>query len=285
MKMHLLSGGRLRMRRGVYYPDAAKQETMDVPVSCTLLKHPQALVLFDTGCNPAVARDAEARWGSLARFMTPIFAEEESLMGQLPLAGVAPADIDVVICSHLHPDHCGCNVFFPRATVMAHVREVAAARAENAGAQGYLAAEWEIENRLEQVDGERDLLGDRRITLLPMPGHTPGSMAAHVVLDRDGTFLLAADAAAVSAHLDQQYTPKNTWNADAAMASLLEIARLQAAGATVLFGHDAEQWRGLRTGAEFYAQSIGLEAADRPVQAGYAVSVVVAAARDIWMYR
>ena len=28
MKLHLLSGGRLRLRRGVYYPGAAKEETL-----------------------------------------------------------------------------------------------------------------------------------------------------------------------------------------------------------------------------------------------------------------
>jgi len=252
MKMHLLSGGRLRMRRGVYYPGAAKDETVELPVSCTLLKHPQGLVLFDSGCHPSVATDAEARWGTLARFMTPIFAEQDTLMAQLPLAGVAPADIDVVVCSHLHPDHCGCNVFFPRATVLAHAREVAAARADNAVAQGYLAVEWELPNRLDQAEGERDLFGDGRITLLPMPGHTPGSMVAHVVLDRDGVFVLAADAVAVGAHLDQRFTPKNTWDADAAMASIEAIARLQAAGATVVFGHDAAQWDEPRTGAAYY---------------------------------
>jgi len=253
MKMHVLSGGRLRMRRGIYYPGAAREETIEMPVSCTLLKHPQGLVLFDTGCHPSVVTDAEGRWGSLARFMTPIFSEQDSLISQLPLAGVAPTDIDVVLCSHLHPDHCGCNVFFPNATVIAQVQEVAAARAENAASQGYLAVEWEPPNRLEQVDGERDLFGDGRITLLPMPGHTPGMMVAHVVLDRDGAFVLASDAAAVRAHLDERYAPKNTWNIEFAMASIEAIERLQQAGATVVFGHDAEQWAGLRTGAEFYA--------------------------------
>ena len=119
MRMHLLSGGRLRMRRSVYYPAADRSETMDLPVSCALLKHQQGLVLFDTGCHPSVATQAEARWGSLAHLMVPIFAEQDAVISQLPLAGVAADDIDVVICSHLHPDHCGCNVFFPRATVMA----------------------------------------------------------------------------------------------------------------------------------------------------------------------
>ena len=252
MKMHVLSGGRLRMCRSVYYPAADRSEMIELPVSCALLKHQQGLVLFDTGCHPSVATQAEARWGSLAHLMVPIFAEQDAVISQLPLAGVAADDIDVVVCSHLHPDHCGCNVFFPRATVMAQASEVAAARAEGPS-QGYLPVEWDHPNLADPVDGERDLFGDGRITLLPMPGHTPGTMVAHVALDRDGAFVLASDAVAVRWHLDQRYAPKNTWDTDRAIASIEAIARLQQDGATVLFGHDAEQWAGLRTGAEHYA--------------------------------
>jgi N-acyl homoserine lactone hydrolase len=253
MKMHLLSGGRLRMRRSIYFPNAAREETMDIPVSCALIRHPQGLVLFDTGCHPSLAKDAEARWGALAKSVTPIFKEPETLISQLPLTGVAIDDIDIVVCSHLHPDHCGCNVFFPKATVMAQAREVVAASAENGPSRGFLSVEWDHPNVIDQIDGERDLFGDGRITLLPMPGHTPGMMGAHVVLDRDGQFVLASDAVAVRAHLDRRYAPRNTWNVDLAIASIDSIARLQKAGGTVLFGHDAEQWAGLRTGAEHYS--------------------------------
>lgn len=252
MQMHILSGGRLRMRRGVYYPDAPAGESVELPVSCVLLKHPQGVVLFDTGCHPSVLADAEARWGTLARFMAPIFTAGDTLLAQLPLAGVAPGDVDVVVCSHLHPDHCGCNEFFPRATVLAQAAEIAAARAPNAVGQGFLAREWDAGAPLEPVEGERDLFGDGRITLLPMPGHTPGSMVAHVVLDRDGAFVLAADAVAVRAHLDRRFTPKNTWNVEAAMASLAAIGRLEQAGATVICGHDAAQWATMRTGGWCY---------------------------------
>jgi len=252
MRMHVLSGGRLRMRRSVYYPGAPPDETMDMPVSCMLLKHQQGLVLFDTGCHPSLPADPAARWGSLARFIIPIFTETEALIAQLLLAGVAVDDIDVVVCSHLHPDHCGCNVFFPRATVLAQASEIAAATAYGP-AQGYLPVEWQLPTPIEPIEGDRDLFGDGRITLLHVPGHTPGMMAAHVVLPRDGAFVLASDAVAVRAHLDQRYVPKNTVDPAKAIASIDRIARLQADGATVLFGHDAVQWAGLRTGAAFYA--------------------------------
>lgn len=251
MKMHILSGGRLRYRRSIYYPSAGRDETMEMPVVCVLLKHRQGVVLFDTGCHPDAATGAAARWGGLARLMPPVMTPQDTVIAQLPQAGVRPEDVDVVVCSHLHPDHCGCNAFFPRATVMAHSAEIAAARAQNAAGQGYVSVEFAA-TPLTPVDGEHDLFGDGRLTLLPLPGHTPGSMGMHVVLDRDGTFLLASDAVAVQAHLDQRYAPKNTADVAAALQSIGRVADFQRQGATVLFGHDEAQWRTLRTGEAFY---------------------------------
>src|SRR5579862_7436692 len=193
MKMHLLSGGRLRLRKSVYLPDADRSETIEIPVSCALLRHPQGNVLFDTGCHPAVPDDPAARWGGLAKMMVPIMPKGDNVLTGLSCVGLGPDDIDVVVCSHLHPDHCGCNTFFQRATVVIHAAEVAAARATDAEAAGYLAAEWEQPAPLDTVDGERDLFGDGRIVLIPLPGHTPGTTGALVALDKSGTFLLASD--------------------------------------------------------------------------------------------
>ena len=71
MKMHILAGGRLRIRKSVYLPDADRNAMIELPVSSILLRHAQANVLFDTGCHPAVAENADARWGGMAKFMTP----------------------------------------------------------------------------------------------------------------------------------------------------------------------------------------------------------------------
>lgn len=252
MKMHVLSGGRLRMKRHVYEPDADRSETIELPVSSILLRHPQGNVLFDTGCHPSVVTEAEARWGGVARAMTPIMGPQDNVVSQLACTGLGPDDIDVVICSHFHPDHCGCNAFFRRATMVAHAAEMAAARAENAQAAGYLPVEWDQPNPVDLIDGQRDLFGDGRVTLIPLPGHTPGLTGALVSLDRDGAFLLASDAVSLRSSLDADVVPKNTWNADLYRNSLDEIRRIEAAGATVLCGHDDAQWATLRKGADAY---------------------------------
>jgi N-acyl homoserine lactone hydrolase len=253
MKLHFLSGGRLRMRRAVFYPGAARDETVELPVSCTLIKHPQANVLFDTGCNPKAALDPEGRWGSMVRAMAPIFAPEEAVVKQLALAGLAADDIDIVVCSHLHADHCGCNEHFRRATVYCHAAEVAAAKAENGLAMGYLPLEWDQPQGFEEFETEKDLFGDGSVVLIPLPGHTPGMTVALVGLDESGQFLLASDAAAVEANLTEGYAPKNSWDLDKAVSAIDEIRRMREHGATVIYGHDDAQWRSLRQGAAHYA--------------------------------
>jgi N-acyl homoserine lactone hydrolase len=252
MKMHLLSGGRLRMRKAVYMPTADRSETFELPVPSVLLRHAQGNVLFDTGCNPAVATNPELRWGALTRVMTPIMKPDDNVLSGLNCMGLTPEDIDVVVCSHLHPDHCGCNEFFKRATLIVHAREIEAARAPGAEAQGYLPVEWDHPSPIDEVTAERDVFGDGRIVLLPLPGHTPGTLGALIQLERTGSFLLAADTVSLSETLDEGIVPRNTWNADALVKSLNEIRHIAARGATVLYGHDDRQWQTLRKGAEAY---------------------------------
>jgi glyoxylase-like metal-dependent hydrolase (beta-lactamase superfamily II) len=248
--MHILSGGRLRMRKSIYLPDADRSETIELPVSSVLLRDARGNVLFDTGCHPSVVEDATARWGALAKLMTPIMGPDDNVLAAA--LGLAPGDIDVVVCSHLHTDHCGCNAFFTKATVIVHARELEIARSADALARGYVASDWDHPLHIEPVTGERDLYGDGRIVLIPLPGHTPGMLAALVALERTGLVLLASDTVSLRATLDTGILPKNTWNADALIKSLSEVRRIEAGGATVICGHDAAQWATLRKGADAY---------------------------------
>jgi N-acyl homoserine lactone hydrolase len=252
MKMHLLSGGRLRTRKSIYFPDAERSETIELPVSCALLRHSAGNLLFDSGCHPAVAEQPEARWGGLAKLMTPIMEPGDNVITALTGIGLSCDDIDIVVCSHLHPDHCGCNKFFNRATVIMHAAELAAARAPGGEKAGYRTADWEQSTPPDTIDGERDVFGDGCIVLIPMPGHTPGTTAALVALERSGAFLLASDTVSLRSTLDTGNIPKNTWNANALAKSLDEVRRIEAQGAAVLCGHDAAQWASLRKGADFY---------------------------------
>lgn len=252
MKMHVLSGGRVRLKKKIYVPDAESGELFDLPVMCFLLRHPQGNVLFDTGCHPAAAGEESTRLGAMGRSIKVVSAPDDHLLTGLAGIGIKPEDIDVVVNSHFHFDHCGCNEFFRRATVVCHAKELAAASAPDAQAAGFLTADWKHPNTFDTFDAQRDLFGDERIVLLPLPGHTPGTTAALVSLEHSGRHLLASDTVALRVVLERDLNPRNNWNGEAALQSLAEIRRIEAGGATVVFGHDEAQWDTLKKGAEFY---------------------------------
>jgi N-acyl homoserine lactone hydrolase len=252
VKMHILSGGRLRMRANVYLPDEDRGATIELPVSSILLRHRQANVLFDTGCHPSVSDQARERWGGMAKVITPIIGPSDNVISGLSVLGLCPEDVDIVVNSHFHPDHCGCNVFFRKAEIIVHGSELTAARALDSAIRGYIPCEWDHPMPMRAISAEHDLFGDGRIVLLPLPGHTPGTIGALAALDRSGAFLLASDAVSLRTYLERDIVPRNTWNADVFIASLREIRRIEKAGATVVCGHDAAQWQKLRTGADAY---------------------------------
>lgn len=252
MKLNFLTAGRLRMKKSIYVPGADRSDTIDLPVSSALIRHKQGNVLFDTGCHPSVVDDAENRWGPLAKVMKPLMSAHETLLPSLACTGLAPDDIDIVVNSHFHPDHCGCNQFFKKATFIAHAKEIEAARAPNAEAAGYLAADWDYGQPIEAVSGEKDLFGDSSVVLLPLPGHTPGTLGALVGLDRDGEFLLASDAVSLRQNLDADAAPRNTWNVDQQLNTYGQIRRIEKRGAKVICGHDDQQWQSLRKESQGY---------------------------------
>ena len=252
MKLYFLNTGRIRMRKSVYIQGADRNETFEAPVSSALIRHGQGNVLFDTGCHPSVIEHGEERWGALMKVMTPIMRAEDTLLPSLASLGLGPDDIDVVVNSHFHPDHCGCNAFFRNATIIAHAREIDAANAPDAEGAGYLRADWDHGQPMQVVTGENDVFGDGRVVLVPLPGHTPGTMGAMVNLDRDGAFFLASDAVSLRHNLDTDTAPRNTWNAEALLKSFAEIRHIERSNATVICGHDDGQWQTLKRGPDAY---------------------------------
>jgi len=252
MKLNFLSAGRLRIKKSIYVAGADRSETIDLPVSSALIRHRQGNVLFDTGCHPSVVDHAEERWGQLAKVMKPLMSAEDTLLPGLACVRLEPDDIDIVVNSHFHPDHCGCNQFFRKATILAHAKEIEAAKAPGAESAGYLRVDWDYGQPIEPVDGEKDLFGDSSVVLMPLPGHTPGTLGSLVSLDCEGQFLLASDAVSLRQSLDTDTAPRNTWNVDEQLRTFAEVRRIEKGGARVICGHDDQQWQSLRKGSEGY---------------------------------
>lgn len=101
--------------------------------------------------------------------------------------GLTPANIDFVMCTHLHIDHCGWNTSlidgrwqptFPNARYLFARREVEAA--EQAGGATFAENVLPIldAGRAELVEDDFEL--DDEVRLEPTPGHTPGHVAVRL---------------------------------------------------------------------------------------------------------
>ncbi|HMD51139.1 MAG TPA: N-acyl homoserine lactonase family protein, partial [Solirubrobacteraceae bacterium] len=157
--------------------------------------------------------------------------------------------------THLHIDHTGALGHFPDATVVVQARELDAARsADPPQIRGYVPEDFEQPGLDWQViDGEHDLFGDGTIRLLPTPGHSAGHMSLLLSLQRTGPVLLTADATDSRAQWEGRDPLRVLHSREQAEASLERLREIAGeADPLLVFGHDPDNWSGLRHSPERY---------------------------------
>jgi N-acyl homoserine lactone hydrolase len=157
----------------------SKRRPFEAPVHGFVIKHPSAgAILVDTGIgNPP--EELIRYWDIVNEEMAAALAEHD----------LSPADVRIVINTHLHWDHCGQNAVFPHAPFYVQRPELERARREET-----LTSEWFdfAGARFELLDGEADIAAGVRV--IPTPGHTAGHQSV-VVAGESGMDLFIGDAA------------------------------------------------------------------------------------------
>ena len=189
------------------------------PYFCYLVQHPDGNVLFDTGVHPDAWRDPASRLGEAADAFELVMAPDDDIVSKLALVGLAPADVEHVVQSHLHFDHAGGLAFFPDATVYVQRAELEFAFSPPVYQRSiYVPADFEGVTGWRELAGEHDLFGDGRVVAVPTPGHTPGHQSLLVRLD-GGAVLLLADATYSLEKMRERLLPAVVWSPDAMVAS------------------------------------------------------------------
>lgn len=216
----------------------------ELPIPAYLIEHPKGTALFDTGMHPDCQHDPEGRVGQrLAGLFSFDYRPGEDIGAHLQAIGRDPAQIDIVVNSHLHFDHAGGNALVPNASLVVQRREWEAGRDPDlAAANGFNRADFDLGHRVILIDGEHDLFGDGSVVCLPTYGHTPGHQSLKLRL-ASGEIVLAADACYFCRTLRERRLPQRVHDRTAMLASLAGLARREAAGARIFFGHDALFWK------------------------------------------
>ncbi|MDP6783428.1 MAG: N-acyl homoserine lactonase family protein [Dehalococcoidia bacterium] len=239
VKLHAIRVGVVEMDRSVFLPATPKGVRIDAPGLVFVIQHPQGNVVVDTGIDPQVYADPVKYWGGLARALVPKGDEGDGLLPRLEEAGFSPDDVKLVVNTHLHMDHAGCNRFLPRATFLVHRAEMEIAP-EMEG-NGYYRSDWDYPLSYRQVDGETDLFDDGLVKLVPLPGHTPGSMGL-VLKMSGGVVVLSGDSCPLADNLAGRIVARTDKDPENSLRSMEWLAARQQEGASVIFGHDNGQW-------------------------------------------
>ena len=162
-------------------PPMDERYRIPLGLNCLLLRSRGKTVLIETGVGGKPGdRDVATS------------ADDGTLLTSLAAIGVAPADIDVVVNTHLHFDHCGWNTSvevggasagegaerfvptFPNATYVINRTEWDEANHANERTRAtYLSRNLDpIADRLELIDGEHAITDE--LIFVPAPGHTAG---------------------------------------------------------------------------------------------------------------
>ncbi|MEM7126390.1 MAG: N-acyl homoserine lactonase family protein [Chloroflexota bacterium] len=207
-------------------------------------------ILVDTGFPAKYAENVQAASDEdgLGAFGHIITLSKENLpSAQLARCGVQPQDIDTLIMSHTHIDHVGGLNDFPQATLV--ISCVERSLPKPLYWNNHSPIDWPANVQYHLIDQETTLYPG--LTLLPTPGHSPGHLSLLVNLPQSGPILLTCDA------ISRQSEPKEgfdgSWDpiqAEKSAAMLLELADREQA--VIIYGHDPEQWAGLRKAPNYY---------------------------------
>lgn len=235
----------------LYLLDLGTMQPGNVPVPGYLIRMDDGTdILVDTGWPRSFVDDPNNPPGMMIE-MKP----EDTVVARLASIGVAPADVDYLVCTHLDNDHSGNHDLFINAELVIQREHYDLAK----GGHPRFAANrraWDHPAlRYRSVDGDEELFAG--VELLETSGHVPGHQSVLVHLPETGPVLLAADAVMHRSMADADTREMFITDMDdeaRIRASTKKVADVAArAGVSlVIYGHDSDQWKTLRKAPAFY---------------------------------
>jgi N-acyl homoserine lactone hydrolase len=204
--------------------------------SCFLIRHGSDYLLWDTGLPAAMKGKPLDDTQAMDATVTLTIKE------QLAQLKIDPARITYVGLSHYHFDHSGQLAEFPGATLIVGKGDwtVLTTDPGSYGADPKPFAHWiSGSGKVEQASTDKDVFGDGSVTMLRLPGHTPGHSGLLVRLKEKGPVLLTGDLAHFSENYVSNGVPTFNVNRAESLASLDRFKKLaDNLKATVIIQHE-----------------------------------------------
>lgn len=151
--------------------------------------------------------------------------------------GIEPNDVKTVILSHHHWDHAGGTWAFPNAKVYIQKSDWEFAMADANFGPEFVKELTDLTDRVVLIDGHDDTTFPG-IEMVPVGGHSEGSMLLYVDTNTEGTVCLAFDVIMCRRNIQEKKPIGLSYKPDEAAAALELVLRR---GGKVYYGHDIEE--------------------------------------------
>ncbi len=188
-----------------WHQKANENNLIPMCMNCLLIHSDGKTILVDNGLGDKLDEKGMRQWG--------LEYPQGTLLENLAKQGVSPADVDIVLDTHLHSDHCSGNTTvkdgkvvatFPNAEYWVQRIEFADAMHPNERTRATYLPEnfvplWEA-GKLRLLNGDTQVTGDVRVAVAP--GHTRG---LHVIIIEAGKqpVLYVNDLASFAVHMER----------------------------------------------------------------------------------
>ena len=180
---------------------ADERNTIPLALNSLLIRTGGENVLVDTGIGSKLNEKSQA-----------IYRNQARLMKSFEQAGLSPDEIDIVINTHLHFDHCGWNTYyrngvpvptFPRATYYVQKGEIEHAHERHERDRvSYMTDNYDplLKNgQMKLLEGDAEIVPG--ISVKVYPGHTR-DLQAVVIRSRGKVAAYPSDLVSDAKHLD-----------------------------------------------------------------------------------
>ncbi len=213
--------------------------------SAYLIRHPKGDLIWDTGFPDSLVAIVDGLDSEMATIKM-----STSLEGQLSAIGLAPADVEYLALSHLHPDHVGNSNLFSNAELLLQQEEYDSLfQEENINPDVADLAS----NSFTRLQGDHDVFGDGSVLIKRAPGHTNGHQVLFVNLPETGPIVLSGDLFITVQQRASKGVPIFNVDAEQTLATMNDIENfILEKRATLWIQHDLEQNKSIRRSPEFF---------------------------------
>jgi 4-pyridoxolactonase len=267
-KVFILDGGSLVIDGFHVYWNKGPGGEVRFPVYSVLIDHADGLYLFDSGFDYDHVM-------AVLPFEKPQQTREQNLLGAIEKAGYRAEDINYVINSHYHFDHCGGNKHLKEACTVCHANEFGQCKCPQPfEVLGYSDMTFHPDMQREKLRREGKeipvspdsdiwtpkvelLTGNQEIAkglhLIETPGHTAGHYSLLIELANRRPMLFTADACYTRKGFDEELIPSFHLDPVKAVQSVRRLKDVALkTNAEVFVSHDLEQFGQYKKAPAYY---------------------------------